>query len=66
MFDMFWIHLCDIVYSYLFSFNSYNITVKSEAVARSCFVKKVFLKIFKNLYKGLFFNTVAGLSLQLY
>ena len=45
MFYMFWIHLCDIAYSYLFSFNSYNITVKSDAVVRSYFVKKVFLKI---------------------
>ena len=49
MFDMFWIRLCDAVYSYFFSFNSYNITVKSEAVVRRCSVKKVFLKFSQNL-----------------
>ena len=43
---------------------------KTEAVAQTCSVEKVFLEISQNLQENtsvsLFFNKVAGLSLQLY
>ena len=54
-----------------FSFNSYNITVNSEAVVRRCSIIKGVNKNFtiftgKHLCQSLFFNKDAELSLQLF